>query len=110
MRHDVTSYISDILVIYLHMALQQPNFPALAQHLAGVANEVQFIHNAPIANMANVPNLLTHMQQQLTQIQQTQQQMQQTQQQMQQTQQQMQQAQQQMRQQLDQVQEQLNQS
>lgn len=47
------------------MALQQPNYPALAEHLAGVANEVRFMHNAPIANMANVPNLLNQMQQQL---------------------------------------------
>jgi hypothetical protein len=50
------------------MALQQPNFAALAQHLAGVVHEVQFIPNAPIANMANVPNLLAQIQQQLAQI------------------------------------------
>jgi len=52
------------------MALQQPNFAVLAQHLAGVVHEVQFIPNAPIAHMANVPNLLAQMQQQLNQIQQ----------------------------------------
>ena len=52
------------------MALQQqPDYAALAQHLAGVVHEVQFIPNAPIANMANVPNILALMQQQLAQIQ-----------------------------------------
>lgn len=52
------------------MALQQPNYAALAQHLAGVVQEVQFIPNAPIANMANVPNQLAQIQQQLAQMQQ----------------------------------------
>jgi hypothetical protein len=52
------------------MALQQPNYAALAQHLAGVVQEVQLIPNAPIANMANIPNQLLQIQQQLTQTQQ----------------------------------------
>jgi len=45
----------------------KPNFPALAQHLAGVVNEI----NVPMANIANMANILAQIQQQLAQMQQT---------------------------------------
>ena len=53
------------------MALQQPDYALLAQNLAGVVHEMQFIPNAPVAAMADaVPNQLNQLQQQMGQMQQ----------------------------------------